>query len=79
MEVTATKSFVHGSLWLHKGDTADVPDQTAKELQIAGLVDLDGDPGLEVKQAPVAQNKMATDHYNKASNKAAPDSDSKKS
>jgi hypothetical protein len=65
MQITAKTHFVHGALTLKKGDTADIPDQTAKELQAAGLVDFDGDSGLEAKQALTPKNKMALEPDNK--------------
>jgi hypothetical protein len=65
MQVKAKTSFVHGSLALQQGESAEVDDHTAQELAAAGLVDLAGEPDTAAKQAPVADNKMALEPDNK--------------
>lgn len=61
MKVTAKATFVHGSRNMKRGETADLPAATAKELIDAGLAREAGE-----KEAPTPANKMAEKPANKA-------------
>lgn len=60
VSVKANQEFVHGKWNLARGQSAEMPEQIAKELGEAGFVT------VGQKQAPAPENKMADDPENKA-------------
>ena len=63
--VIAVSDFIHGRIKMDKRGEATLPDQTAQDLKVAGLVVFAADTSAD-KAAPVASNKMATPARNKA-------------